>query len=436
MVQGDHTGLTGVIQEVHGAGVGEARDAEPGQARQPLVQLQRLGDSGGRVGEELEAVLGHLELLASRRLLGQQARPFGFDLPPFGDVGRHPDEPRDLVARGDRATVTLDPADGAVRAHDPVLHREGGAGSHRPVHHLEHGVAVLGVQQLGVGVERGGSRSRLHAEDPLHGLIPPHGAGRLVPLPHAEAAGLEGQQQSLLVAIAGLGRLTFGRDILGHPDQAGHLAVRPEEGGAVDPRQERGAVPPAQDRLPVPRSAGQQPLEDHPGRPVGAPLARGDLEDVTADRLLGTPAVELFGGSVPEPDHTVHTGDDHRLADGIQRADDVDGIDVRPVGVHDRDHAPRRGALSVVPFPGPGRHRAAGLPIVESPRPLDPSPITVLRSLEDAGHRQPGRPVVVMTQHLGQHLPAVLVVARSSRLSSIVPCPASPDEPPGVTSQA
>jgi len=105
----------GLLDQVHGAQVGEGGDHDPGEPGAGVDDVERAGHLRGRLGEQPQ--------LRTRLLgLGQGGPTFLLDHHPLGDVVLHADEVHDLArAVGHRRDRHLVPVGGAVA---PVVQQD------------------------------------------------------------------------------------------------------------------------------------------------------------------------------------------------------------------------------------------------------------------------------------------------------------------------
>jgi hypothetical protein len=308
VVQGDQVGLV-TLDQVHGAGVGEAWHDEAGQGGEALLEVQAGAHGRRRAGEQLEPRVRGVHRAPGGRLLGEEALALGRRLVARRDVGRHPDEPGDVVPGPDGLAVALDPPGRAVRAEDAVLHVEVGALRDRPLHDGHDPVPVTGVEEADVGVGGALEGAGLESRQRLHVGVPLDQVGGAVPLPHAEAAGAERELEPLLAPPLRVRQPAALADVLRHLDDAGERTAGVDR-RARHAREERPPVAAGEDDVTRPR---------RPCQPAGAGSAavRGghDLHQRPAQHLRRPPAVQRLGAAVPGPDGAGGVGDD----DGLHR---------------------------------------------------------------------------------------------------------------------
>ena len=90
---------------------------------------------------------------------------------------------------------------------------------------VEDFLAVVGVQPQGPGGAVGGQLVQRHAEQVLHALVPPHGIGVQVPVPHSIGRGTRDQVKAFFAFAACLPRLVLDRDVLEGALDADDLAM-------------------------------------------------------------------------------------------------------------------------------------------------------------------------------------------------------------------
>ena len=206
--------------------------------------------------------------------------------------------------------LTTKPMDGSVRPYGAMLNRVTRLVLDRLSHRFEDRVAVVGMQQRHVGVERAIERSGFQSEQCFESGIPRRLARRHVPTPRPKPARVERQRQMFRHARGTLFGQTLVGHIFGRADHRQHRAVFTEERRIYD-EDAHGVAIAAQDgevsppRTPVVYNSGH----DFVG--LATMLHRDQyIRDRTTQHLVFRPAVQGLRGPVPQQDPTVGTRHD------------------------------------------------------------------------------------------------------------------------------